>query len=78
MTRDYKTSERSRGSRGGSGSFLLGMLVGLVLGLAIALGVAWYINKMPNPFVNRAPTPAGKGETAKGSGKGDDLSLIHI
>mgnify|MGYP006269980931 CR=1 FL=1 len=72
MTRDYKMSERNRGSRGGGGSFLLGMLIGLVLGLAIALGVAWYINKMPNPFVNRAVPPAGKGESAKSAGKGDD------
>ncbi len=30
-----------------------GILIGLILGLGIALGVAWYINKMPSPFVDR-------------------------
>lgn len=31
----------------------IGVLIGLLLGLAIALGVALYINKDPNPFVNK-------------------------
>lgn len=34
---------------------LVGILIGLVLGLGIALGVAWYINKMPSPFLTRTP-----------------------
>jgi cell division protein FtsN len=51
MTRDYKKPTRAQGSRGGGSSFLAGMLVGLVLGLGIALGVAWYINKLPSPFL---------------------------
>lgn len=49
---------------------LAGILIGLVLGLFIALGVAWYINKMPNPFSSSRPppllpTPALKPETSK-------------
>ena len=59
MSKDYKKAERKSGSRGAGGSLLVGILIGLVLGLSIALGVAWYINKMPSPFVKRA-TPAPK------------------
>ncbi len=40
------------------GSTFIGILIGLVLGLAIALGVAWYINKMPNPFREKPQAPA--------------------
>jgi len=55
MSRDYKGTEHKRGKGPRSGSSLLaGILIGLVLGLGIALGVAWYINKMPSPFLNRA------------------------
>ena len=41
----------------GTGSTFIGILIGLVLGLAIALGVAWYINKLPNPFREKPPAP---------------------
>jgi cell division protein FtsN len=45
-----------------------------VLGLGIALGVAWYINKMPNPFQTKAPPaksePAKTAEPAKTPEKG--------
>ena len=53
MSRDYKT-DSSKSSSGNSGSsFLLGLFVGLLLGVCAALGVAWYINKLPSPFVTR-------------------------
>ncbi len=53
MSRDYKT-DSSKSSSGNSGSsFLLGLFVGLILGLSVALVVAWYINKLPSPFVSR-------------------------
>jgi cell division protein FtsN len=52
VSKDYKRPEPA--ARGGS-QLLVGILIGLVLGLAIALGVAWYINKMPNPFLTRTP-----------------------
>lgn len=57
MSRDYKGSERKSTPRGSSGSLFIGILIGLVLGLGIALGVAWYINKMPSPFQQKAPAP---------------------
>jgi cell division protein FtsN len=61
MSKDYKRPEPP--ARSGSSSLLVGILIGLVLGLVIALGVAWYINKMPSPFLR---TPPAK-EPAKGA-----------
>lgn len=63
MSKDYKRPEPK--SRGGGSSLIIGILIGLVLGLGIALAVAWYINKMPSPFLSR--TPPAKGEPAKGA-----------
>lgn len=61
MSKDYNRFEPE--DRSGGNQLLVGILIGLVLGLGIALGVAWYINKMPNPFVTR--TPPAKLEPAK-------------
>jgi cell division protein FtsN len=55
MSKDYKRPEPA--VRSGGSQLLLGIVIGLVLGLGIALGVAWYINKMPNPFLTRTPPP---------------------
>jgi cell division protein FtsN len=65
MSKDYNKSPKKRGD-GRGGSMFVGILIGLVLGLTIALCVAWYINKMPNPFREKpqAPPPA-KAEPAK-------------
>lgn len=63
MSKDYKRPEPK--SRSGGSSLLIGILIGLVLGLGIALAVAWYINKMPNPFQSRPPAP--KSEQPKGA-----------
>jgi cell division protein FtsN len=52
----------SRSSRGGGGSTFLGIMIGLVLGLFIALGLAWYINRLPNPFKEKAPATPPKVE----------------
>ena len=60
MSKDYKRPEL--GDRGTGSPLLVGILIGLVLGLGIALGVAWYINKMPSPFLTR--TPPAKSEAA--------------
>ena len=76
MSKDYKGTNKSTGGKNGAGSLLIGILIGLVLGLGIALGMAWYINKMPTPFLNRAGPPA-KGEPQKGPpdlAKSDDRS----
>ncbi len=74
MSRDYKGSERKGSSRSSGGSLFIGILIGLVLGLGIALAVAWYINKMPNPFQPKTPTaksePAKTAEPAKTPDKG--------
>src|SRR3954470_2590449 len=66
MSKDYKAPARkSSGGKNGAGSLLVGILIGLLLGLGIALAVAWYINKMPTPFLNRA-IPPSKAEQSKG------------
>lgn len=78
MTKDYKGGERNVGRRRGSSSLLVGILIGLILGLGIALGVAWYINKMPSPFLNR-PAPPAKSEGPKSSpsiARSDDKAVI--
>jgi len=67
MSKDYKRPEPK--PRSGAGTLLVGIFIGLVMGLGIALGVAWYINKMPSPFL--AQTPA-KQEPAKASQKGKE------
>lgn len=67
MSKDYKGSNKKPGvNKNGSGSLLAGILIGLLLGLGIALAVAWYINKIPTPFLNRSGPPA-KGEPANGA-----------
>ncbi len=66
MSKDYKgPAKKPRAGKSGAGSLLVGILIGLLLGLGIALAVAWYINKMPTPFVNRAMPPL-KGEPSRG------------
>jgi len=66
VSKDYKKVERQPAARGSGGSLLVGILIGLVLGLSIALGVAWYINKMPSPFLAKpTPPPAKTGGKAE-------------
>ena len=76
MSKDYKKAQQHTGSRGNGGSLLVGILIGLVLGLTIALGVAWYINKMPSPFLTRGAPPAKT--PAKSEPKDADKSAIAI
>jgi cell division protein FtsN len=63
MSKDYKLPEAR--PRGSGSSLVIGIFIGLILGLGIALGVAWYINKMPSPFLAR-PLPPAPSEPAKG------------
>jgi len=75
MSRHYKNVERKTGKSGNGGSLLAGIFIGLALGLVIALLVAWYINKMPNPFSSKAPATkadAAKGAPAEKAGKSAD------
>jgi cell division protein FtsN len=60
-------------SRSGGG-FLLGVFIGLVIGLAVAIGVAFYMNKTPIPFINRAK-PVVKDE---GPTKGPPLAGLPV
>lgn len=53
MAKPAKKNEKPAARRGGS--TFIGILIGLVLGLFIALAVAWYINKLPNPFKEKSP-----------------------
>jgi len=55
MAKTSQKSERSRARCGGS--TFLGFLLGLITGLMIALVVAWYINKLPRPFQEKAGAP---------------------
>ncbi|MDE2117252.1 MAG: SPOR domain-containing protein [Betaproteobacteria bacterium] len=53
------SSTRSASPRKGS-SLLAGIIIGMVVGLAIAAGIAWYILKIPNPFVSKEPREAAR------------------
>lgn len=67
MSRDYK--KKGDGAGGGARPMGVGILIGLLLGLCIAIGVALYINKGPNPFVDKyepAPSPPSAAATNKG------------
>lgn len=64
MSKDYKQSNKKPANAGtkrsgGSGSsWFGGMFIGLCLGAVIAVGVAFYMNKMPNPFGGKTTPPA--------------------
>jgi len=75
MSRDYHKNTKKRGGDR-KGSTFIGILIGLVLGLSIALVVAWYINKMPNPFREKpqAPPPP-KAEAPKALPKAADSAV---
>jgi cell division protein FtsN len=55
MAKDYKPRAQTKKKAGGG--TLLGIFIGLILGLVIAVGVAWYLNKAPMPFLNKAKPP---------------------
>jgi cell division protein FtsN len=52
-----RTEKKANTRRGGS--TFIGFLFGLITGLFIALAVAWYINRLPNPFREK-PRAAAK------------------
>jgi cell division protein FtsN len=57
MSRDYKPKNIPAGKSRPGGSLLIGIFIGLLLGLGIAVGVAWYMNRTPIPFINKAKPP---------------------
>ena len=71
MAKDYNPRTVARKKNGGS--TLLGIFIGLVLGLVIAVGIAWYLNKTPIPFLNKAKPPEkAVAEPGKALAKPDD------
>jgi cell division protein FtsN len=67
MAKDYKPRVVAK-KRSGGGT-LLGIFIGLILGLGIAVWIAWYMNKTPIPFLNKAKPPE---KTAAEPGKALD------
>ncbi len=53
------------------GGIIIGIIIGLVVGLGIATLVAFYLNKSPVPFVNKA----AKAPNEKGTDKGGDPNV---
>lgn len=70
--------KKGSGSSGAGRPMGVGILIGLLLGLAIALGVAIYINKDPNPFVDKyepaPPAPA----TAQNDGASPATEAVKL
>jgi cell division protein FtsN len=62
-----RASRSSRKARRGHGSTVVGVLIGLVLGVIIAAAAAWYMNRAPLPFQDKAARPAEKPTEGKGA-----------
>ncbi len=56
MPKDYKDSGPARADSRLSHPLLLGMIIGLLLGIVISLAVALWLNRLSNPFIERAKT----------------------
>jgi cell division protein FtsN len=54
MPKDYKDAPAPRGDSKLSHPLLLGMIIGLLMGIVLSLGVALWLNRLQNPFVERA------------------------
>ncbi len=54
MPKDFKNNPPPRDSGRTAHPMLLGMIIGLLLGIVIALGVALWLNRLSNPFVDKA------------------------
>jgi cell division protein FtsN len=78
MPKDFKNNPSPRGERRSGHPLLVGVVIGLLLGVGISLGVALWLNRLSNPFVDKAkpaeplariapPQPATP--EAKGGGK---------
>jgi cell division protein FtsN len=47
------------------GGFAIGLVVGLLAGLVLALAVAWYVNQVPIPFINKLPQRTAEQDAAE-------------
>jgi cell division protein FtsN len=54
MAKDYKDSPAQRADSRLSHPMLLGMIIGLLLGILISLAVALWLNRLSNPFMEKA------------------------
>lgn len=54
MPKDYKDAPASRGESRLSHPMLLGIIIGLLLGVIISLAVALWLNRLSNPFLDKA------------------------
>jgi cell division protein FtsN len=54
MPKDFKNSPAPRDNGRAGHPLLLGMIIGLLLGIVIALAVALWLNRLSNPFVDKA------------------------
>lgn len=54
MPKDYKDAPAARSESRLAHPMLLGMIIGLLLGIIIALAVALWLNRLSNPFVDKA------------------------
>ena len=77
MAKDYKP--RAVGRKKSSGGTLLGIFIGLILGLGVAVGIAWYMNKTPIPFINKAKPPEKAAvEPGKAPAKPDEKTTQQV
>lgn len=66
MNQDYKDTTPTRpATRGFAGPMLVGVFIGMLLGFAIAFGLAWYVYKLPSPFLSGRAKPANVAQPAK-------------
>ena len=54
MAKDYKDAPAARSESRLAHPMLLGMIIGLLLGIIISLAVALWLNRLSNPFVDKA------------------------
>ena len=54
MPKDFKNSPAPRAEGRTAHPMLLGIIIGLLLGIVIALAVALWLNRLSNPFVDKA------------------------
>ena len=86
MPKDYKDAPAARAESRLNHPLLLGMIIGLLLGIVISLAVALWLNRLSNPFVDKArpvepvskiapaqpPPPADAAKAAEKAAKGKD------
>ena len=54
MPKDYRDTPAPRGDSRVSHPLLLGMIIGLLMGVVISLAVALWLNRLSNPFMEKA------------------------